>query len=356
MHLRELLRYRAPIETLLARHFASAKREARAIHPDLVPFVDSVREFTLRGGKRFRACLLLAGYDLAGGKQARSVLPAAAALEAFQSWMLIHDDIMDHGETRRGGPTLHVELARWHDRRGLEGSDAEFGEGMAITLGDWLEPSTLQLFLSCKVPPARREALLQEYRSMTESTAYGQVLDVLNGVRPVGEVRERDVLTVHRLKSAIYTVSSPLRMGAILAGGSSGLTRTLGAIGDDLGIAFQLRDDVLGARELPGAKAEKSANDLFEGKRTLLVVRAWAKAGRDGRAALAKVLGNPLATPEEFDDAISVLEGTGSFDYSEKRIRELVASAEARIARAPLRARGKDLLREIAVLLTERKN
>ncbi|MDE1820371.1 MAG: polyprenyl synthetase family protein [Euryarchaeota archaeon] len=355
MDVGQLLAMRKPVEGLLRQHFRALRKEARRLHPDLPLFVDAVEEFTLRGGKRFRACLLLAGYHLAGGRELRKALPAAAALEAFQSWMLIHDDIMDHGETRRGGPTLHVSLAKLHGSRRLSGSDADFGEAMAITLGDLLEPSTMDLFLSCRCPDGRVRSLLEEYRKMTRATAFGQVLDVLNGVRPVQKVREQDVLTVHRLKSAVYTVSSPLRMGAILGGASTSTLRMLQVVGDDLGVAFQLRDDILGAREVPGEEAEKSANDLYEGKRTLLVVHGWAHAGRDGREALSKVLGNALASPESFDEALTVLEEAGSFDYSEKRIRELVAKAERGIASSSLSTEGKDLLRGIGTVLTERK-
>lgn len=355
MELAELLEWRKPVEDLLRRHFSEVEREARSRHRDLLPFVHEVREFTLRGGKRFRACLLLAGYHLGGGRDLRAALPAAAALETFQSWMLVHDDVMDHGEVRRGGPTMHVALAQLHAKRGLSGSDADFGEGMAITLGDLLEPYTLRLFLSLKAPAERQLALLQEYRAMSEATASGQVLDVLNGVRPVEEVSERDVLTVHRLKSAVYTVSAPLRMGATLAGAPPRVVDRLEAIGTEQGIAFQLRDDILGAREVPGADIGKSANDLFEGKRTLLVVRAWQRAGRDGRAALAKVLGNPLATPAEFEDALNVLEETGSFAYSERRISELVAGAERKIRASGLKPAQQTLLRQLGQMLTARQ-
>ncbi len=354
MDIDELMGWKRPIELTLDQHFRGLAKEARSVDRALVPFVESLREFTLRGGKRFRACLLVAGYHLAGGRDPKSVLPAAAALETFQSWMLVHDDIMDHGETRRGGPTMHVGMAKLHVTRRLLGSDAEFGEAMAITLGDLLEPSTMRLFLSCRARDDRIRAVLGEYREMTEATAYGQTLDLLNAVRPVEEIREQDVLTVHRLKSAIYTVSSPLRMGAILAGAPARRLEELREIGNALGIAFQLRDDVLGTREVPGEDREKSANDLFEGKRTLLVVRAWAKAGRDGRAALAKVLGNPLATPEQFDRAISVLEETGAFDYSEKRIADLVAQSNRRIARSDLSADRRALLSSIGEVLTQR--
>lgn len=334
---------------------ASYLRERRTAPPSVRPYLDVNLEFTLRGGKRFRAILVLAGYHIASGKAPRSVLPAAAALEHFQSWMLIHDDIMDHSEERRGGPTVHRILAAAHSRERREGSSEEYGAGTAIALGDLEEPFVVDAILSVPVPPAHRLRALAEYVRMTRLTAYGQLLDVRNGTLPPGTVTEEDVLTVHRLKSAVYTVVAPLRIGAQLAGGRPALLADLEAIGTDLGVAFQLRDDVLGA----GFEAEatgKSSNDLIEGKRTLLVVRAWRQGNETDRARLTRVLGNPTATPEDVERAREVLRATGSLAYSEQRIAELTERGLARLRRSrTIRASAKPLLREIADRLVRRR-
>lgn len=355
MDLRELMGWRPKIETVLDRQLKSALVRSRRESPLLVPYLEAVREFNMRGGKRFRALLLLAGYHLAGGRDLRVPLPAAAALETFQGWMLAHDDVIDHGETRRGGPTLHVAMAARHDKLGWAGADADFGAGIAITLGDLLEPLTVEGLLACRVPPARTLAVLDEYRRMTEMTAYGQLLDITNGVRPVAQVTAKDVLTVHRLKSAVYTVTAPLRMGAILGGASPGLLKTLAAVGDPFGIAFQLRDDILGVGTSAVDEVGKSTNDLFEGKRTLLVVHAWKAGGRDARSALGRVLGNPLASPEQFEAALDTLEETGSFERSEAEIARLREGAFKVLDRAALSSDRRALLREIGTMLTERQ-
>ncbi len=355
MRLQEILAERPRIERYLGEVLEEHVRASRGESRLLSPLMASAREFTLRGGKRFRACLLLAGYHLGGGRDLSRALPAAAALETFQSWMLIHDDVIDHGETRRGGPTLHVAMARLHAAHELEGSAADFGLGMAITLGDLFEALTVGLFLRCPLPQARVFRALEEYRWMTERTALGQLLDILNASRPVEEVTEGEVLKVHRLKSAIYTVASPLKLGAILAGAKEARIRALGEIGEAYGTAFQLRDDVLGVGTQDERSVGKSTNDLFEGKRTLLTVHAWHRAGRDGREALGRVLGNPLATPEQFDQALSVIEETGSFAHSESEIRRAVARGDRLVARtAGFTGSDRALLREIAVALTER--
>jgi len=352
VNLAALYRYLPSLETELRADYAGARRGAPAT---LRPYVEVNREFTLRGGKRFRAILVLAGYHLASGRTPRPALPAAAGLEHFQSWMLIHDDIIDHAEERRGGPAVHRLLAADHRKLRREGSSEDYGVGIGITLGDLEEPFTVEAILGTSAPPAARLAALAEYVRMTRLTAYGQLLDIRNGTLPPGEVSERDVLDVHLLKSAIYTVVSPLRIGALLGGSRPSSLVDLEAVGTDLGVAFQLRDDVLGAG-FDADESGKSANDLEEGKRTLLVVRAWQKGAGPDRSRLERVLGHAQAAPEDVERAREVIRATGSLAYSEERIAQLTARAFARLdASRQIPARGKPLLREIGERLVHRR-
>ncbi len=352
MDLSELTRYVPRVEKTLR---AAYRGERRAAPPAVRSYVDVNSEFTLRGGKRFRAILVLAGYHIATNRDPSPVLGAAAALEHFQSWMLIHDDIIDHSDERRGGPTVHRALAETHRQERREGSSEDYGVGIGITLGDLEEPFTVAALLGTPATPSARLEALREYVRMTRLTAYGQLLDIRNGVLDPGRVSEADVLAVHRLKSAIYTVVSPLKIGALLAGTPPLRLGDLEAIGTDLGIAFQLRDDVLGA----GFDAEalgKTPNDLPEGKRTLLVVRAWAAGSASDRDRLRRVLGNPQATPEDVERAREVIRATGSLDYSERRIEALTARALKRLDRSrAVRATAKPLVREIADRLVRRR-
>lgn len=352
MNLAELFAYVRPLETELRRSYA---RESATAPSSIRPYLAVNREFTLRGGKRFRAILVLAGYHIATNRAPRPALPTAAALEHFQSWMLIHDDIIDHSEERRGGPTVHRSLAGSHRRERREGSSEEYGTGVAITLGDLEEPFTVGALLTTPAAPAARLASLAEYVRMTRLTAYGQLLDIRNGTLDPASVTEADVLDVHRLKSAMYTVTCPLRIGAILGGLSPGGLADLEAIGTDLGVAFQLRDDVLGAG-FDADESGKSSNDLAEGKRTLLVIRAWSTASETDRGRLERVLGNAEATPEDTERAREVIRSTGSLAYSERRIDALTERALGRLDRSrSLRASAKPLVREIADRLVRRK-
>jgi geranylgeranyl diphosphate synthase, type I len=348
-----LYRYLPALESELRSSYTTSRSSAP---PSIRPYLETNREFTLRGGKRFRAILVLGGYYIATGRDPRPALRAAAALEHFQSWMLIHDDIIDHSEERRGGPTVHRSMAAAHRSTGREGSSEEYGMGIGITLGDLEEPYTVEAILGSTAPPAARLAALAEYVRMTRLTAYGQLLDIRNGTLPARDVTERDVLEVHRLKSAIYTVVSPLRIGSLLGGSSASRLTDLEAVGTDIGVAFQLRDDVLGAG-FDADESGKSANDLQEGKRTLLVVQAWKKGSPTDRSRLERVLGNPNAIPEDVERAREVVRSTGSLDYSEARIAALTDRALRRLASSrSIPSRGKPLLREVADRLVHRRS
>ena len=353
MDLAALSRFLPSLEGELHASYARALRTAP---PEVRPYLEVNREFTLRGGKRFRAILVLAGYNLATGRNPRPALRAAAAVEHFQSWMLIHDDIIDHAEERRGGPTVHRELAQAHRKERREGSSEDYGIGIGVTLGDLEEPFTVDAFLSTGAPPKARLDALAEYVRMTRCTAYGQLLDIRSGSLDPASVREEDVLAVHRFKSAVYTVVSPLKIGAILGGSRPSRLGDLETFGTNIGIAFQLRDDVLGAG-FDAGESGKSANDLVEGKRTLLVVKAWAEGSELDRSRLARVLGNSQATPEDVERARTVIRETGSLDYSERRIEELSRAALRCVARSrTIPSRAKPLLREVADRLVRRKS
>ena len=352
MDLATLYRFLPSLERELKVSYGRTIRESPR---EVRPFLELNREFTLRGGKRFRAILVLAGYHLATGADPRPALRAAAAVEHFQSWMLIHDDIIDHADERRGGPTIHRALAQDHRRERREGSSEDYGVGMGITLGDLEEPFTVEAILSTSGAPTDRLAALEEYVRMTRLTAFGQLLDIRTGALDPGTVREDDVLAVHRYKSAIYTVVSPLKIGSLLGGSRASRLRDLETFGTDIGIAFQLRDDVLGAGFDADATG-KSANDLVEGKRTLLVVKAWKEGSEADRSRLGRVLGNAQAMPEDVERAREVIRQTGSLDYSERRIEELTRAALRCLDRSrTIPARGKPLLREVADRLVRRK-
>lgn len=344
LKLADLEAMRLEIESELASHYKSARNGAPA---PVKPYVDLLRSFTLRGGKRFRAICLLAGYHIATAKSPTPVIPAASALEHFQSWMLIHDDIIDHGEQRRGGPTLHRSVALDHHVKRGWGSSEEYGTGAGIALGDLEEPFTVKALLRTNVSVRRRLEAIGEYCRMTELTAYGELLDIKSASLDPSQTHLNDVLLTHEFKSAVYTVVSPLRIGGVLGGASASLLQDFDFIGTNLGIAFQIGDDVVGAG-FASDEAGKSSNDLIEGKRSILITEGWKRADRQGRKLISSVLGNRYASAEDIGQLQDLIRSCGSLRYSVGLAKRLRRRAEARIRESKvIRSEGKALLLEI---------
>ena len=191
----------------------------------------------------------------------------------------------------------------------MEGSSEDYGVGIGITLGDVEEPLTVESLLSTRTSPGARLAALEEYVRMTRLTAYGQILDIRNGVLDPGRSARKTSSRFTGTSPPSTPCVSPLKIGALLGGRSNRTLRDLETFGTNIGIAFQLRDDVLGAG-FDADESGKSSNDLVEGKRTLLVVKAWEKGSEADRYRLSRVLGNAQAAPEDVERARNVIRET----------------------------------------------
>ena len=240
------------------------------------------------GGKRLRPAFVEAGYLAAGGAPAGAPIQAAAAVEMLHTFALIHDDVMDRSATRRGAPTVQHRMAA--ELRSSDGADW-FGMSAAILAGDLAFVWADQMFddVDEHLPAAYRRAARSRFDQLRTEVIAGQYLDLRISAEPTAT--ERDALRVALLKSARYTVSRPLQIGAALAGADDGLCEQLERYGDAVGLAFQLRDDILGLFGSTEATGKPRLDDLREGKRTVLMVRALGLAPPTGRAVLEATLG-----------------------------------------------------------------
>jgi geranylgeranyl diphosphate synthase, type I len=335
-------RTRQQVEQRLGPWLDARVAEARGRGPEVGLVADGVRELTLRGGKRLRAVLLAAAYEACEGQGgAAAVASAGAALELFQTYLLTHDDLMDGGEVRRGGPSLP---ARMREHFGAASADA-----MSILAGDLAGAWAQRLFPEVALPPERVGRAALEFARMHEDVIVGQVIDVRGAASDA-----RAVEAMHALKTASYTVRGPVLLGAHLAGATADRIDALAAFAEPLGIAFQLRDDVLGTFGDPVAMGKPAGGDLREGKRTALVVDAL----RDERAAeaLDRVLGRRDARDEDVREAVAQMERCGALGRIEARIAELTRESRAALGRAALAPGGRALLEPTIEALTERKS
>jgi geranylgeranyl diphosphate synthase type I len=331
-------RVRAQVDAHLAPWLEARVAEAARRGREVEAVADAVRGLVLRGGKRLRAVLAAAAYEACGGESERVVAIAGASLELLQGYLLVHDDWMDGDDVRRGGPSVPVAMRQ----RFAQGGDAA-----SILAGDlacgWAQAALLEL----EVEPIRVLLAARELARIQEEVVSGQVLDVCGQARDA-----REVEAVHLLKTASYTVRGPVVIGARLAGAREAQVAALTTFAEPLGVAFQLRDDVLGAFGDPRAMGKPQGNDLRKGKRTALVVEAARDAAASHR--IERVLGRADATAEEVAEAVTALEACGAKARVEERIAALVAASREALGRAQLEPRGRAWLQRAASAMTER--
>lgn len=338
-HLADL---RTRIDHTLAE-FVDAQRLVLApLGPDLDALADAAIDF-VAGGKRLRPQFCYAGWLVAGGDPDEpAIVRAAAALEWLQGSALVHDDLMDGSDTRRGRPSVHRAFEARHVAEHRHGDAAGFGESAAVLLGDLLLSWTDELFRSSDLHTTRAAFAFLDL-CKTEVVA-GQFLDVMGQTRASLSVDE--AMKVVRYKSAKYTVERPLHIGATLAGGGPDLVAGLSEVALPLGEAFQLRDDVLGVFGDPVVTGKPAGDDLREGKRTVLVARAHELADPAGRALLAEGLG----TVAGVGAVAELIRTCGALDAVEADIARLEAQADAAIDRLDAR----DVLGPLALTATRR--
>jgi geranylgeranyl diphosphate synthase, type I len=350
----ELDRLRAAVSTALVG-FLDGQREILAgMDASLIPVVDEVRALA-EGGKRLRPAFAYWGWRGASGgtgEDDAAVLRAVAALEFVHASALVHDDVMDGAQTRRGRPATHIGFASRHCGAELTGDGDAFGTGAAILVGDLALVWSDELLGRSGISPAALTRAREVWDRMRTEVTAGQYLDLLRAAG--GLPGPQGALTVARYKSAGYTVQRPLQLGAAIAGAGPEATEACTAIGLPLGEAFQLRDDVLGVFGDPAVTGKSADDDLREGKQTLLIALAAERADDAGRSLLDTLLGDPDAGPEEFDALRGLLETTGARARVEQRIDEQTARARTAIAEAPFAPDARAALDALAVAATTR--
>jgi geranylgeranyl diphosphate synthase type I len=306
-----------------------------AVSTEAFAAAEAAAKLSLRGGKRMRAGLVGAAYVACGGKDWREVEHAMIAVELLQTYLLIHDDWMDDDAVRRGGPSVHVLL-----RERLGG--ARIGDAAAVLAGDLACGWSQEALLESPLPAENVLRAAKAFARIEEEVVIGQ-LSEMHAIT-VGELRpptppRRDsggsalcapppsalarpsVEQIHAMKTASYTVTGPLALGACLAGADDARVAELTRYGRPLGIAFQLRDDLLGVFGDPSATGKPVWNDIRQGKRTALV------AEMRGDASLARAFGKDDASDEDLRAVVRAMETSGARARVEARVAELCGEA-----------------------------
>ena len=346
------------VEGTLADFLASQIASLDAVDPALGGFARTARDLVMAGGKRIRPTFAYWGWRGAAGhaESLEQVLPALGALELMHTFALVHDDLMDESDTRRGRPTAHRLFAAHHGPR--------FGDSAAILVGDLCLVWADQLLARTPLPPPILLEVRARYDKMRIEAIAGQYLDVLGETDPRSWSVERALL-VARHKTASYTVQWPLGFGLALAGGSAAADEAYQVYGLAIGEAFQLRDDLLGVYGDPAVTGKPAADDLRTGKPTSLLMLALEMATPAQRDELS----SPVA-PTDLAGAVNPAEGSGELNPIARRarliaetgapgrieemIRSRVDEGVAAISEAPIHPDARAALIELATVATHR--
>lgn len=350
--------FASAVEAELTEFFASRREIVAGVGTDFVDAVDELEQFVLRGGKRIRPTFAWTGWLGAGGDpsgpEADAVLRVCSALELVQACALVHDDIIDSSDTRRGYPTVHVTFAQRHRRDGWAGVSEEHGAAVAILLGDVALAWSDDMVREAGLPSAAAARVAPVWSAMRTEVLGGQLLDITGESR--GDESVEAAMRINRYKTAAYTIERPLHIGAAMAGAPESLVRAYRRYGTDVGIAFQLRDDLLGVFGDPATTGKPSGDDLREGKRTVLFAFALQRADEQSpntAELLRRSIGTDLtdAAVEELRGALTDL---GAVDEVERRITELTERGLAAVEDSPATPTAKQRLREMAHAATRR--
>ncbi len=312
---------------------------------------------SVSGGKRFRAAFCYWGHRAVtpapDGQHPDedAVIRACASLELLHASALVHDDLMDASDTRRGRPATHRQFGSDHRAAGWSGDAEQYGGAAAILLGDLLLSWADELLRRCGLPLEQVAPALDVFDRCRSEVIAGQFLDV--SVQARGRADVDTAMTVLRYKSAKYSIERPLHIGAALAGATPATMAELSAFGLPLGEAFQLRDDLLGVFGDPGATGKPAGDDLIEGKRTVLVALALDGAGPEDAVLLDRSLGTRLDVAQ-VEELRGIIDRSGAHAQVEDVIGELATHAVAALERADLDDHARDVLRELASAATDR--
>jgi geranylgeranyl diphosphate synthase type I len=328
------------IEKELTTYSHQWNKKIVTVFPDLK---DLNKQFTnsFLGGKILRGTLVKLGYDLVQTKHTNAIFKPAAAFEILHTALLIHDDIIDQNPTRRGKPSVHLH------------PDQHYGISQAICLGDLGIAFAHKLISENDFPTVRKNKALTFFSQILAETILGEMLDVASA--HANNRTEKQILQIHKMKTANYTIVGPLTLGAILGGASDELLNTIKQFGEPLGIAYQIQDDLLGIFGDEKILGKSTTSDIEENKSTLLITYALKHAKEQQKTILNNYYGKNKITKSQHKMIQKVFIDTGAVNYSKNKIKKLTNQTKSFIPQLSKNKTKQNLLGELADLVIERK-
>ena len=342
----------------LREYLGERRSDCAYIGTDYADLTAALEEFVLRGGKRLRPAFAYWGWRAVADRSDEavdaSVLRLFAALELLHACALVHDDVIDDSATRRGLPTVHRLFAQTHRDRRWRGSANQFGMSAAILLGDLALVWADDIVATADLPADAHRRVQRVWADIRTEVLGGQYLDIV--AESSGATTVASAMTVNTYKTASYTVTRPMQLGVAAAANRPDVQAIFHEVGTDLGVAFQLRDDVLGVFGDPAVTGKPSGDDLRSGKRTVLLAEAVELADKSDQLA-AELLRSSIGTElseTQVRELCSVIESVGALAAVERHIDMLTRRSLETLGAAPIDVQAKAGLSELARLAANR--
>jgi len=300
-----------------------------------------IKDYILRDGKRARPILLVIGY-LGFAKSIRpGLFRCALSAELLHDFMLIHDDIIDKSDTRRGLPSMHCLLNN-HLRRF---KNLKFnGQDLAIIVGDILYALAIDAFLAIKEEPRRKEMALKKFIEAASFTGSGEFIELIYGAKDISRIKKADIYKIYNYKTAFYTFACPLSIGAILAGANERQISLITQFGLDLGTAFQIKDDILGIFSEEQLTGKSQLADLQEAKKTILIWYAYNHAASPEKKVIHEILSKKKIARIDLIKMRRIIIDTGALRFAKHEINYLLKQAQEIINSSNIKPRYKKFL------------
>lgn len=311
-----------------ARDFFSKEMKSGQVYGPLISeFYKELGDFS-QGGKKMRPFLVYLGYKVAGGKNMAKILPVCLAVELIHSFLLVHDDIIDQSPTRRGKLTVHRRFAKKLDPSQNLKVREHYGISQAIVLGDISCFEAFKLINNSSFTNSLKQKVIDVLCDVLIDTGYGEALDVEYSYI---KARLADVIAVCDLKTARYTFVGPLTFGATLAGADGKMLGALEKFGSALGVAFQIRDDLLGVFGEEEVLGKSVLSDMREGKNTILIYKTRELISPSDKKRFEEIWGRDTASKKELDYVRGIIEKSGAREWCEQQNERFIKKAKMNI-------------------------
>ena len=329
--------YKEKINTCLKKFLDRKLEEDGKYSNEIRNLIENVIEYNLRGGKRIRPVTIIFAYKSFEDKDDDRIIDAAISLELMQAFLLIHDDIMDKSDLRRGGETIHKIYEKKYGK--------DFGVSMAILAGDLLCSYTYDCITESNFDNLQKVNAIKYLSWIINREVYGQTIDIIPGFE---NLSEKDIWKIYELKTATYTMQGPIYLGCVLANAPIEKIKKLQEYAHNLGIAFQIQDDLNGIFCSIDKLGKPNNCDINEGKKTLIIVKTLELCNKEDKEFLLNNYGKQNIDQESIEKIGKIIKNCGAYDYCLNKFKELVEIAKNSLKDVELNTEGKNNLIEMA--------